>query len=98
MSVDDLMRNLVDSTAIEFYIKFPGQTRVVAENGGVLHQPMSFDNAIVYVDVEQSPERLRLRQVLQNYRALRGSLSALLDEFIGVPTKIWSPQKNRWYI
>ena len=88
-SFDDLMKNLVDRTALEFYINNPGQTRTVEKNSRVSHPPMSFNNATEYVVNGDTAAHKRVREVLKNYDHLRGSLVALLNEFNG-PTKSYS--------
>lgn len=93
-SFEELMNNLVDRTAIAFYISTPNAIRA-ANPGAVRHEPMSLANATLYAANHHGPGKNRVTQVLNVYGSLRGSVVGLLDRMDG-PIKTLNVANNTW--
>jgi hypothetical protein len=91
---DDLMENLVDSTAMGFYIATPNQIRP-ANPATVAHAPLSLTDAMATATPLNGPGRAVVMAVLTRCMTLRGSFEGLLDRF-DQRTKRWDVNANRW--
>jgi hypothetical protein len=92
---DDLLANLVDSTALAFYINTPRAIRA-ANPAAVRHPTHSLAVARTYANNNPGrPGQARVLQVVTAYDSLRGSLDGLLYRLDG-PTKKLDPATNTW--
>ena len=95
-SLDDLMNNLVDTTALQFYIatQNPNDSRQ-ANPGAVRHPAISLAAAVAYTNAHNGPGKARVTGVLNTYRSLRSSINGLLDRLDG-PVKTLNVANNTW--
>lgn len=92
-SFDDLMNNLVDSTAIAFYIATPNAIRNAS--AATRHTPMSLANALTYTNNNAGPGKAAVSAVLASYGSLRNALAGILDRLSG-PTQRWDAAKDKF--
>ena len=93
-SFDDLMNNLVDRTAFEFYIKNPTDYRTT--NSESKHDPMSLESAIIYVGTSaEAPGSPRLREILNEYMNLRAKVNQLVVKLEARIRPGYSPHQIR---
>jgi hypothetical protein len=92
-SFDDLMNNLVDSTAIAFYIATP--TVIRNASAATRHTPMSLANALTYANTHAGPGKATVSAVLASYGSLRNTLDGILSRLSG-PTKRWDVGQSKF--
>lgn len=82
-SYDDVIENLVDSTALDFYIKTPDGKRKTAVN--IRHPTISLAAARAYVNANGTHRgaTARVNQVLDRFVSLRGTFEGFLERFDG---------------
>jgi hypothetical protein len=93
-SFDDLMNNLVDSTALAFYIATPNAIRQ-ANPAVVNHSTLSLANAVAYTNGHNGPGKAQVQGILTSYANLRSSVNGLLDRLDG-STKTLNVATNAW--
>jgi len=90
---DELMNNLVDSTAIAFYIATPNAIR--NSNANTVHAPWSLAHAVQQVTPMNGPGKGTITPVLDRYDSLRNSIDGLIGRF-ELPTRSLNVNNNTW--
>ena len=93
-SFDDLMNNLVDQTALNFYIASPNATRQ-ANAATVRHPTLSLASARTYANQTNGPGKGRVVQVVSRCESLRGTLEGILQRLDG-SVKTFNVRTNSW--
>lgn len=92
--LDDLLNNLVDRTALEFYIANPA-ANIRQANAGVHHPPISLAAARDYANNHNGVGKDRIAEVVTAYGSLRTSIDSLLIRFEA--RRSWDPSRpSNW--
>ncbi|MEC4590881.1 MULTISPECIES: hypothetical protein [Nitrospirillum] len=95
-ALDDVLRHLVDETALLAYIRAPNATRQAAP-GTIVHRAIPLDEAITLAGRTAGPGQAQVQAILNRYQSLPGLLDGLMRRFEG-PVKRLDPNTNGWTV
>ncbi|MEA1648356.1 hypothetical protein UAJ10_04905 [Nitrospirillum sp. BR 11164] len=95
-ALDDVLRHLVDETALLAYIRAPHATRQAAP-ATVVHRAIALGEATTRAGETAGPGQAQVQAILNRYQSLPGLLDGLLRRFEG-PVKRLDPNTNGWTV